>query len=166
MRRKGMMELVWPGFGLGALLLLPFVGPAKAATDTGQLAVSATVLSGCSLVSGTLNFGDYIAGQTGDLDVEGEIQFANCSGTIVFELDGGGSGNVNARQMASGSDRLDYQIFRTPTRNANWGQGGDALSVELFTPQSGSVSVYGRIPGGQSVPAGNYTDTVNITLTF
>ena len=32
--------------------------------------------------------------------------------------------------------------------------------------QSGSVTVYGRIPASQVVPEGTYTDTVNVTLTF
>ena len=36
----------------------------------------------------------------------------------------------------------------------------------LIGTQSGSVTVYGRIPAGQVVPEGTYTDTVNITLTF
>ncbi|WP_407925493.1 spore coat protein U domain-containing protein [Geminicoccus flavidas] len=30
----------------------------------------------------------------------------------------------------------------------------------------GTIPVYGRIPGNQTVPAGNYADTVNVTLTF
>ncbi|MEO1016773.1 MAG: spore coat U domain-containing protein [Pseudomonadota bacterium] len=149
-----------------AAALLGFAASGNAATDTGQLTVTATVLNGCSLVTGSLDFGQYVSGQNEDLDVEGEISFANCSGTLVFDLDGGGAGNVSQRQMASGAERLNYQIFRNPTRNANWGQGNDALTLELFSSQSGSVPVYGRIPGGQAISAGVYTDTVNITLTF
>ena len=38
--------------------------------------------------------------------------------------------------------------------------------MQLFVPQSGTVDVYGRIPGGQTVAPGSYTDTVTITLTF
>ena len=39
-------------------------------------------------------------------------------------------------------------------------------AVQLLQPLSGKVDVYGRIPSGQAVPAGSYTDTVNVTLTF
>jgi spore coat protein U-like protein len=140
--------------------------PAHAGTDTGMLAVTATVLTGCALTGGTLNFGQYISGQPTDLDITGTIGYANCSGTLTFTLDGGGSANINARQMSSGSNRLNYQIFRTPTRNAIWGTGGNANVVTLVGTQTATVGVYGRIPGGQTVPAGTYTDTVNITLTF
>ncbi len=54
----------------------------------------------------------------------------------------------------------------TPARTAIWGTGADAQVHVLLGTQSGSVTVYGRIPAGQVVPEGTYTDTVNITLTF
>jgi spore coat protein U-like protein len=147
-----------------ASVLAPF--SAKAGTDTDQLTVTATVLSSCSLSGGTLNFGQYISGQTTDLDVTGAINYVNCSGNLTFALDGGGSGSVNARQMSSGANRLNYQIYRNPTRSAVWGSGADAQAVTLLATQSGTVSVHGRIPKNQVVPDGTYTDVVNITLTF
>lgn len=82
--------------------------PAGAATDTDTLSVTATVQSSCSLSGGTLNFGQYIAGQPTDLDVSGTINYVNCSGDLSFALDGGASGSVNARQMRSGTNRLNY----------------------------------------------------------
>ena len=148
---------------LAAALVPP---SAKAATDTDQLTVTATVLSSCSLSGGTLNFGQYISGQQTDLDVTGTINYVNCSGNLIFALDGGGSGSVNARQMSSGANRLNYQIYRNPTRSAVWGSGADAQAVALLGTQSGTVSVHGRIPKDQVVPDGTYTDVVNITLTF
>jgi spore coat protein U-like protein len=140
--------------------------PARAGTDTDQLTVTATVLSSCSLSGGTLSFGQYVSGQTTDLDVGGTISYVNCSGTLGFALDGGGAGSVAGRQMSSGANRLNYQIYRNPTRSAVWGSGADAQGVTLVGTQSGTVAVHGRIPKGQAVPDGTYTDVVNITLTF
>ena len=96
----------------------------------------------------------------------GTINYVNCSGNLSFALDGGGSGNINARQMSSGSGRLNYQIYRNAARNAVWGTGADAQGVMLIGTQSGATSVYGRIPASQIVADGTYTDVVNITLTF
>jgi spore coat protein U-like protein len=153
-----------------AILLLPPLllasRPARPGTDTDILTVTATVLSACSLSGGTLNFGTYTSGQTSNLDVNGTINYVNCSGNLTFALDGGGSGNVNARQMNSGSSRLNYQIYRNSTRSAVWGAGADAQGVTVIGTQSGTVPVYGRIPASQVVPDGTYTDTVNVTLTF
>lgn len=139
---------------------------AEAATATNQLTVTATVQSGCTLTGGNLDFGSYVSGQTANLDAIGKIGYANCNGLLTFELDGGQSGNVNARTLRVNGNSLNYQIFRNSVRNAVWGQGASALQLQLLQPQTGQVDVYGRIPGGQAVPGGSYVDIVNITLTF
>lgn len=141
---------------------------ALAGTDTDQLTVTATVQSGCSLSGGSLDFGAYTSGQQTDLDATGKILYTSCSGELSLALDGGASGSVSARQMRSGANRLSYQIYRNPTRSAVWGTGADVHRVTLIGTgaQSGEVTVYGRIPKGQTVPDGVYTDVLNITLTF
>jgi spore coat protein U-like protein len=151
-----------------ALALASAAIPAGADTDTGQLTVTATVLSGCTLIGGSLDFGDYVSGQPGNRDAAGQISYVNCSGLLTFDLDGGQAGDVMARRMSSGDASLGYQIYRTSARSSVWGMGADALQLQLLgaAPMSGSVGVHGRIFGGQSVPAGSYTDIVNITLTF
>lgn len=142
------------------------VSRAEAATSTTQMTVTATVLSSCALTGASLNFGEYVSGRTTNLDVDGQITYSNCSGRLTFELNGGQSGNVNARAMRNGANSLNYQLFRNPTRTAIFGTGTNAQSVDQLIPGNGQVIVYGRIPSGQSVPAGTYTDTVTVTLTF
>jgi spore coat protein U-like protein len=158
---------IWLALALTAVALRP--APAVAETQTGTLTVSAEVLSGCNLIGGTLDFGSYVSGQASDLDAAGRIEFVNCSGTLKFELDGGANGSVNDRKMRGPEDRtLDYQIYTSATRQTVWG-GGNAFELPLQTdgtPSSGFVPVHGRIRGGQAVPGGSYSDTVNITLTF
>ena len=157
----------------GAYLALLTISPAGvdavAQTETGQLTVSATVLSGCALIGGTLDFGNYISGQEADLDASGQFSFVNCSGTLTFELDGGIQGNVNSRRMSGADATLAYQIYSNVARTTVWGTGGNAFVLPLpsgATPSSGNLTVHGRIPGGQAVPGGSYTDIVNITLNF
>ena len=141
--------------------------PAPAPTTTGTLAVSAIVQTSCSLTGGTLSFGTYTSGQTGNLDTDGQIAFANCpTGNLVFELDGGGSGSITARRMRSGSNELGYQLYRNSNRTAQFGTGSNAYTEIRLVAGGGTIPVYGRITGGQTVPAGSYTDTVNVTLTF
>lgn len=154
-------------FLLAVAATTAFAQPTRAGIDTDVLTVTATVLSACSLSGGaSLNFGTYTTGQPSNSDVNGTINFVNCSGTLTFALDGGSSGNVNARQMRNGASILNYQLYRNPPRTAIWGLGADAQVHLQLGGQSGSVTVYGRIPGGQVVPEGTYTDTVNVTLTF
>ena len=63
--------------------------PAEAGTSTGTLAVSVTVVSACTLRSAQLDFGTYKAGQTTNLDVQSTVDYSNCNGSLIFEMDGG-----------------------------------------------------------------------------
>ena len=121
----------------------------------------------CSITGGTLDFGTYNSGQQADASAEGSISYINCAaGTLDIALDGGTSGDIQARQMANGDSTLQYQLYKNSAASQVWGTGSDALQQQLLVPGSGDIAVYGRIPGGQNAPAGTYTDTVNVTLTF
>ncbi|MGF1474353.1 MAG: spore coat U domain-containing protein [Geminicoccaceae bacterium] len=140
--------------------------PVAAAQDTGTLGVTATVASNCAVAGGTLNFGTYTSGQNADLDAQTTISYTNCAGTLTFELDGGASQDEAARTMVSGTNALNYQLFRDSGYSQIFGSGGNSYELQLFVPFSGEIDVFGRIPGGQAVPIGDYADTVTITLTF
>ena len=152
---------------LSAVAALSAPVPAGAGTDTATFTVSARVQNSCTVVGGALDFGTYDAGQPDALDGTGTIRLENCTGTVTIELDGGGSGDVNNRTMraGSGSGRLRYQLYSDPSRTRVWGTGTDAHQVMVLV-DSLEVTVYGRIPGGQKVPPGTYTDTVNVTVNF
>jgi spore coat protein U-like protein len=140
---------------------------ARAGQDTDQLTVSATVLSGCTLTGGSISFGQYVSGQAADLDAVGQVNYANCDGTLTFELDAGaGGGNVASRQMSQGSNRLRYQLYRNQARSLVFGSGADAGRLQTVGTQTGKIDVFGRIFGGQIAAPGSYADTVNVTLTF
>lgn len=155
------------GLFIALIVLSESINPAHAGSDTDQLHVSVTVNSGCSLDGGAMDFGEYLSGQPNDLDVLGQINFVNCSGYMTLSLDGGSNGSVADRYMTLGDHQLKYQLYRSPTRTAIWGEGGDAREVTLLgPPQSRSIDVYGRIPKLQYVPDGLYTDVITVTLTF
>lgn len=151
---------------LAALVPL-LAGPAVAGTDTATFTVSARVQNACTVVGGSLDFGTYDAGQAEDLDGVGTIRLENCTGTVTIELDGGSSGDVQNRLMrqSGGSATLRYQLYIDGARTRVWGTGSAASQVMVLV-DSLPVEVYGRIPGGQRVPPGAYTDTVNVTVNF
>ncbi len=151
-----------------ALLATATTGQARAATHTGTLAVSVTVQSVCAVDGGSLDFGSYNGGQSSNADATGSINYMGCAaGTLTFALDGGQSGDETARQLKSASGQsLAYQLYRNSARTQIWGTGTNTMGLQLLVAGSGSIPVYGRIPGGQAATAGTYTDAVNITLTF
>lgn len=89
-------------------------------------------------------------------------------------LSAGGSGNVAARTLSSGAHLLGYQLYTGPLRLVPWGDatGGTSkvfgsLLLNLVLPVSDTHTVYGRIPAGQtSVGAGNYADTITVTVSY
>lgn len=82
-----------------------------------------------------------------------------------------GSGQVASRAMSAGAERLTYNLYRDASRAAVWGQtaGVDTVSIALNgIPNNGSKDatfvVYGRIPAQQTVAAGAYADSVQLTI--
>jgi spore coat protein U-like protein len=142
--------------------------PAFGGTATDTLSVQVNVQNSCSVGGTTIDFGTYSSGQQAAVDAQGNISFSGCpAGTLTISLDGGGSGNVISRRMSGGSGgSLSYQLYRNSARNQIWGTNGDALQQVLLVAGSGTIAVFGRIPGGQEVAAGGYTDVVSLTMEF
>lgn len=81
------------------------------------------------------------------------------------------SGSIAARQMRSGANAMNYNLYRDAARSQVWGQtaGVDAVTLTINgIPNNGSrdgtFTVYGAIPARQNVPAGSYTDSVQLTV--
>lgn len=139
---------------------------ARAATATGSMLVSATVLSTCLVAVLPMAFGNYDTTQN---DAQADVT-VTCTGTTpwTLDIDGGGSGSISAREMTDGgSESLDYQLYTDAGRTTVFGDGatGDtATGTGSGLPQT--VTVYGRVPASQFPAAGAYTDTVTVTLTY
>lgn len=95
--------------------------------------------------------------------------------TVVMRLNRGTHGtSVSARRMrhaTSTTDYLEYGLYRDVGRSGSWGfsVGIDTVSRTLDVPNRGTASanfpIYGRIPAGQDVRAGAYSDQVQVTVT-
>ena len=63
---------------------------------------------------------------------------------------------------------INYGLFKEVGRTTNWGEtiGTDTLDSAAATGADETVVVYGRIPAGQTAPAGDYTDTIVATIWY
>lgn len=153
---------------------LAVAGSASAATRTGSLAVSATVVTNCLLTSATMNFGTFTPG-TGDRNANGAVEI-RCTDGLSYTVGLGtglaaGATELN-RSMRSGLVLLSYQLFRNAARTLNW---GETRVADRVTGVGGGLGVnrlhriFGRIPDAGSnrlAIAGGYTDTVLVTITY
>lgn len=158
------------GLGLGlsvAAAVLPTT--ASAATATSTLTVTATVLSSCTVAPATLAFGNYDPSATSATTASTSI-IVTCTGAATGQvgLDQGANGtSVTARQMANGTQKLNYNLYQDSGRTTNWGNTtGTTVAFSTTGLGSDTLTVYGSIPAGQAPNAGAYTDTVNITVTY
>jgi spore coat protein U-like protein len=115
-----------------------------------------------------LNFGTYDVFSPLNDDITGTIS-VNCpSGTSYTLSLSSGFGTYAARTMTSGTNILGYNLFLDPTRLTIWGDGsaGTGTASGVGTGTSTDTPVYGRIPAGQNVSVGNYSDVLTVTVTF
>lgn len=121
-----------------------------------------------------VNFGTYQVFNASPLDSTGSITLY-CTGVqpmdlFTIELGPGASGNASNRYMLNGAVMLNYNLYLDAPRSTIWGNGSNGttalgpLSIDDQTPTTWTV--YGRIPAMQNVPAGNYSDTVLVTVQF
>ncbi|MDR9450944.1 MAG: spore coat U domain-containing protein [Acidimicrobiia bacterium] len=146
---------------------------AHAATDTTTFQVTATVSDTCDITATDLAFGAYDP-NAGDLDGTSTIT-ATCTDGTSYDigLDAGqnaASATTTTRAMDDGAatpNYLDYELYSDSGRTAVW---GDTVGTDTVNQTSAGGAedhtVYGQIPGGQFVPAGSYSDTINVTITY
>jgi spore coat protein U-like protein len=153
----------WPGAGYVVF----------ASTNTANLAVSATVSVNCTVTAGTLAFGSYdpvIANASSNLDASGTFTIACTKNASGVTIDVGQGGNYSSgRRMAASGNYLSYQMYSDAARTSIWGSTSGGSVVNMSAPVSKAAvtyTVYGRIAGGQDVPAGSYSDTVVATVNF
>lgn len=163
--------LIASAAALAALALLLPAPPARAGTATNTLTVNATVLGICTIDPATLDFGSYDS--TANVDVAASITVRCTQGSSYWVGLGLGSNPAGAtRQMASGGvSFLAYELYRDAGRTQIWDNADPAPAPPHSSAGNPGYSayatpVYGRIPLGQVVPMGAYTDSVTMTVNF
>ena len=93
---------------------------------------------------------------------------------VVDSFSTGSSGKYTTRTLLSGSSVLDYNLYYDAAYSEIRGNGtggsqtgGATLNLTSANPtQSANGTIYGRIPAGQNVAPGTYTDSIVVTITF
>jgi len=135
----------------------------------------------CSVTTAGVAFGTYSPLATvADVSV-GTIKVtcnhtagAAATANYTLQLSAGSSGVFNPRDMASGTKKLGYNLYKDAahTQILGTGSGGTytitgSLTVSNGVPtQSQSYSLYGQVPAQQDVGAGSYSDAIVATLNY
>ncbi len=151
---------------LTSVILLAFVTGAPAAyaaNATTTFNVTATVDPACRVSANNLNFGDYI-GSAIDTQTNVTVNCIQGQGYTVALSNGNSPLNGN-RQMKHGtSDFLRYNLYSDHPGGTVWNSLSPLPGVGTGLNQL--IPVYGRLPGGQTDPAGSYSDTITVTVNY
>lgn len=139
--------------------------PALAGTATGTVQVSLNVSSSCSVTAQPLDFGT--------------------TNTFTATIDSTSTTSVKCTPLAAYEVLVDYGVNASGTQRrlkspagafVNYGLFSDASRSTAWTPTQGTTAVgngsdqatpiYGRIPIQTAVAAGDYKDTVTVTVNY
>jgi spore coat protein U-like protein len=88
---------------------------------------------------------------------------ANASVVVCIGMSNGANATAAPRKMASGTNRLSYDLYTNSARSTRWANVQSSLPRYVLTASTPTivVPVYGRIAAAQTTtPVGNYFDTI------
>jgi len=123
----------------------------------------------CTISTAPISFGTYASNDVSPITGNGSVT-VNCADTIPFQIgmDGGlNPATPNRRMINGGVNFLTYQIYQDVSNTIIWGNTLDTDTLSgTGTGVDQNYTVYGKLSGSQSVPAGSYTDTVTATVNY
>ena len=89
---------------------------------------------------------------------------------FTISLSAGNAATPAARLLRHGGDQLGYNIFADAGYTAVWGDGSAGSVTQGYSSilalGSAQFTGFGRLPQGQYVAAGPYSDRITVTVTF
>lgn len=133
-------------------LMLVLAAPASAAT--------------CTVTPQGVAFGAYDTLSPATTDGVGNVH-VSCDAITSFTVSlTAGSGSYAQRTMTGGANQLGYNLYTDASRITVWGDGLGSTSNVSATGENVDLTVYGRIPARQNVPANAYADTITVTVAY
>lgn len=156
----------------GALLIT--AAGAGAAVRTETFTVSAQVAANCLVSADDINFGNYDG--TAALAANGAVRVRCSSGTPFTIALSAGGGSFAQRLLSDGSGHsLQYNLFSVANLGTIWGDGSNStvtasdVGAGMSAAKEISKTVYGQLvnsAANQDAPAGSYSDTITVTVTY
>ena len=145
----------------------------RLATTTTTFAVTETVQATCSATATTL-VSAYTPG-AGAIANNSTVSVKCTKNTpYTISLNGGttAGGTIAQRLMASGANKLQYNLFTTAAFSQTFGDGSGTSKTVAGTgagvATANAVTVFGQLPdsaANQAAVPGSYTDTITVTVT-
>ena len=149
-----------------------------AATATGTMAVSTSVLMSCTISAGAMTFASYDPTASADNDATATIT-STCTtgGAAVITMSEGGRAQVGStaaiplRAMFNGDEgapeALLYHLYSDSAGGTVWGNTAETGKAITADGTAQAFTAHGRIPKNQTgITAGTFNDSVAVTLSY
>ncbi|RZI78097.1 MAG: SCPU domain-containing protein [Variovorax sp.] len=148
---------------------------------TAQATCSGIGLTSCSMTvsAGAIAFGNYnpnaaagASDATSTISVTGTLFGVGLLNTIAYTISlSPGSASTVADRRLIGGGSLGYNLYTDSGRTSVWGTDTVSDSISVLAAVLGvsvtrNYTVYGRIPAGQYVAPGSYSNTIVVTVTY
>jgi spore coat protein U-like protein len=156
--------------------VLPLLGLAYWGATPADAACAPLSLCSCTTTATGVSFGSYDPTTTQARTTTGNVQ-VHCTllvalaGSFTIDLSTGGSNSYAGRVLRNGASSLRYNLFIDNAFSQIWGNGtgGSANVSQSFAGLlllDSTSTIYGRIDPSQNVPAGTYSDTIVVTVSY
>lgn len=125
------------------------------------------VLKSCNIAPAALNFGSIVPQTNNSADATSSTSIACTNGTPYNVRVSGGTttpGGQRTMHHGNGTDELHYQVYSDPARTVALSDSATVGATGAGSSQS--FGLYGRVFTGQLPAAGNYTDTLTMTIEY
>ena len=151
-----------------------FSAQTHAAQGTSTFGVSATVTASCVITGTSVALGSFDVLSGSNVDATGTLTATCTNGsayTVGLNAGLGALATVSTRKMThavDGTKTLNYSLSTVSSGGVNWDDiGGATVASGTGNGTGQTITVYGRVPTGQTTPiVGAYSDTITATIDF
>ena len=145
-----------------------------AGASSNATSIMTTVTGNCHVNNATMNFGEYDpVSKNATIALTGVTSFQiactkGASASISLSSGGNAShatGSSRAMSAGGATGYMSYELYTNTGYSTVW-NASNVIQYVATSRQTNTISVYGKIPPGQDVGAGYYTDTVSIVANF
>lgn len=130
--------------------------------------LSSGYAAACTISAAAVSFSTYASNQTNPDYGTGSVTI-NCAASLPYSIAIDGGSNPGAyperRMMMTGPFYISYYLYRDAAHTLTWGVPNDDLTG-VGSGSDQAYTVYGKIPGGQNVTLGSYSDSLTVTVSF
>lgn len=141
---------------IAAIAALTVMAGTAMASDSADLAVSATVIASCSMTGGTLPFGELDPTTAPEVTASSDAVTVTCTSGTTYSLTGDDGANASGTQKRLSDGSENYIPYSVVIPSGGSGTGS-AVGVTI----TGTIAASSY----NTAPAGSYADTVVLSVT-